>query len=154
MTAERADTVDPVDPEGKLRLLRRLRQLDKKTRRLCGRVLESLSLTGTQGQVLGFVFTESARRDVFQRDIEEEFQIRKPTVTGILKLLEKNGQLRRQSVPGDARLKKIVPTAKARRSYGSILRQLEAIEAALSANLSEREIRSFLRLVDKICSGL
>ena len=50
---------------------------------------------------------------MYQKDIEEEFRIRKSTVTGILKLLEKNGFIRRESVPQDARLKRIVPTARA-----------------------------------------
>ena len=60
-----------------------------------------------------FILLRTLHTDVYQKDIEEEFRIRKSTVTGILKLLEKNGFIRRESVPQDARLKRIVPTARA-----------------------------------------
>ena len=48
-------------------------------------------LTVMQKHVLKFVLLESLHRDLYQKDIEEEFQIRKSTVTGILKLMEKHG---------------------------------------------------------------
>lgn len=34
-------------------------------------------------------------RDVFQRDLEQDFSIARSTVTGILKLMEKNGYISR-----------------------------------------------------------
>ena len=68
-------------------------------------------LTGSQQHIMKFILLRTLHTDVYQKDIEEEFRIRKSTVTGILKLLEKNGFIRRESVPQDARLKRIVPTA-------------------------------------------
>lgn len=70
-------------------------------------------LTGSQRHIMKFILLRTLHTDVYQKDIEEEFRIRKSTVTGILKLLEKNGFIRRESVPQDARLKRIVPTARA-----------------------------------------
>ena len=74
--------------------------------------IENDELTIMQKHVLKFVLLESLHRDLYQKDIEEEFQIRKSTVTGILKLMEKHGYIYRESVKKDARLKRIVPTAK------------------------------------------
>ena len=54
-------------------------------------VMENDDLTTMQKHVLKFILLETMHRDLYQKDIEEEFQIRKPTVTGILKLMEKNG---------------------------------------------------------------
>ena len=47
---------------------------------------------------------------VYQRDIEREFSITRSTVTNILQLMERKGYIERQSVPRDARLKRLVLT--------------------------------------------
>lgn len=77
---------------------------------------EEDSLTNMQRHVLHYVLLQSLSRDIYQKDIEAEFQIRRSTATGILQLLEKNGFITRKAEDRDARLKKIVPTKKRRRS--------------------------------------
>ena len=47
---------------------------------------------------------------VYQRDIEREFSITRSTVTNILQLMERKGYIERQSVPQDARLKRLILT--------------------------------------------
>ena len=54
-------------------------------------VMEDDDLTTMQKHVLKFILLETMHRDLYQKDVEEEFQVRKPTATGILKLMEKNG---------------------------------------------------------------
>lgn len=46
-------------------------------------------LTTMQKHVLKFLLLETLHKVVYQKDIEEEFQIRKFTATGMLQLLEK-----------------------------------------------------------------
>lgn len=60
--------------------------------------------TGMQGWIIGFLH-RNEDRDMFQRDVEAEFNIRRSTATGILQLMEKNGFLLREPVAYDARLK-------------------------------------------------
>ena len=62
--------------------------------------------TGVQGWILGYLYTNQDK-EVFQRDIQQQFSIRRSTVTGILQLMEKNGLITRSSVDRDARLKKL-----------------------------------------------
>ena len=59
-------------------------------------------LTIMQKHILKFILLETMHKDLYQKDIEEEFQIRKSTVTGYVQLMEKNGYLTRESVKGDA----------------------------------------------------
>lgn len=61
-------------------------------------------VSGSQGRVLHFVLAQT--EDVFQRDIEQEFNMRPPSATELLKMMEKNGLIRRESTAQDARLKK------------------------------------------------
>ena len=79
----------------------------------CYTILENSDLTPVQQQLLKFILLESAHKPIFQRDIEEAFQIRRSTVTGIIKLIEQKGYITRTSIESDARLKQLVPTEKA-----------------------------------------
>lgn len=45
-------------------------------------------LTGMQGWIIGYL-ADRPDQDVFQRDIEQEFEIRRSTATGILQLMER-----------------------------------------------------------------
>ena len=62
-------------------------------------------LTAMHGWILGYL-CRNEHKDIFQKDIEAEFKICRSTVTNILKLMEKKGYIKRESVPYDARLKK------------------------------------------------
>ena len=49
-------------------------------------------LTGMQRWIIRFIYI-NRDRDVFQKDIEKEFNVRRSTATGMLQLLVKNGYL-------------------------------------------------------------
>ena len=83
-------------------------------------------LTIMQKHILKFILLETMHKDLYQKDIEEEFQIRKSTVTGYVQLMEKNGYLTRESVKGDARKKRLVPTEKAEGLRQAILEDIKA----------------------------
>ena len=69
--------------------------------------VEDDELTPMQRHILNYILLETLHRDIYQKNLEEEFQVRKSTVSGILKLIEKNGFIYRESVKEDARLKRI-----------------------------------------------
>ena len=105
---------------------------------------EEDSLTNMQRHVLHYILLQSMSRDIYQKDVEAEFQIRRSTATGILQLLEKNGFILRKAEDRDARLKKIVPTEKAEKVIRHGIPDekmavcIETLEQ-ISANLFEAE---------------
>ena len=103
-------------------------------------VIGNDELTVMQKHVLKFVLLESLHRDLYQKDIEEEFQIRKSTVTGILKLMEKNGYIYRESAKQDARLKQIIPTEKAEKIRPAILKSIEEGEAKMLRGIPKEDV--------------
>ena len=111
------------------------------------------SLTGTHGWVIRYLY-ENKDNDIFQRDIEKTFGVRRSTVTSMLQIMEKNGLITRGSVPYDSRLKKITPTEKALELHRRISDEIDAIEAELSAGLSEEEISAFISTIEKIKKNL
>ncbi|MDD3409542.1 MAG: MarR family winged helix-turn-helix transcriptional regulator [Eubacteriales bacterium] len=112
-----------------------------------------LRLTHMQGRILGML-DHSGDKDVFQRDLERTFQVRRSTATAILQVMERDGLITRRPVPYDARLKKLVLTDKARRHCAQCHEELEQMEAQLSSGLSEEELERFFSTVDKLMNNL
>lgn len=97
-------------------------------------------LTVMQRHVLKFIMLESEHRDIYQKDVEEEFCIRKSTATGILKLMEEHGFISRVAVKSDARLKRLVPTKKADKIHTQIIKHIRQTEAMLTEGISKEDI--------------
>ena len=131
-----------------------INKLSKKIRRYCDRNASEMGLTGTQGRVLCYIFITSQWQDIYQRDIEDVFEIRRSTATGILQLLERDGYIERVSVPTDARLKKIILTDKAKELQTLVIHETERAEQMLKTGLSEDEVNAYIRLTDRICNNI
>lgn len=110
-------------------------------------------LTGTNGWVIGYI-ARNMDKDVFQRDLEAEFSIRRSTASKILQLMERKGFIKRESVPYDARLKKLVLTEKALEIHAKSTRDIEEFEKRITTGLTEEEINTFLAIADKIKHNL
>ena len=89
-----------------------------------------------------------------QKDIEEEFNIRRSTATGILNSLEKNDMLKRESVSYDKRLKKLVLTEKSNLFCKKIRETLIADEKKLTENLTAEEIEFFLKIIAEMMKNI
>ena len=110
-------------------------------------------LTGTHGWAIGYLH-QNSDRDIFQKDFEQEFNIRPSTASNILSLIEKNGLITRESVPYDARLKKIVLTQKAIDIHQIIENSFEKLEDKLKDGISQEELDIFFRVIDKINNNI
>ena len=114
---------------------------------------ELVDLTPVQRWLMSYLH-ENAGRDIFQLDVESAFCIRRSTVSRLLKSMEESGYICRQSVSSDGRLKKIVPTEKAKAVHSEVQRRIREAEADLAKGLTDREIRQFLAVSKKIKANL
>lgn len=126
-------------------LVREISHLSNKLRRRLDGLTVRGSYTAAQGRALHFLVAR-AGQDVFQRDVEEEFSLRPPTATELLKKMEEKGLITRQPMAHDGRLKKIVPTPKALECQGQVLSDLAALEADLSRGIPREDLEVFLRV--------
>lgn len=124
--------------------------LSNKIQRAIGREVAQYNITSIQGRIIGFIHRESCKRNIFQRDIEEEFDIRRSSVTSVLQLMEKNGYIIRESVSEDARLKKLVLTEKGLEIEKRVCDLITKFEKTLKAELSEDEIDTFINLIHRL----
>lgn len=111
------------------------------------------SVTGTHGWVIRYLY-DNREKDIFQKDIEKTFGIRRSTVTVMLKTMEKNGLIARTSVESDARLKKITPTDKALDLHYKISCEIDDFEEQMTRGISDEEIESFILTLQKIKNNL
>ena len=111
------------------------------------------SVTGTHGYIVCYL-KENSDRDVFQKDIEKQFSMRRSTVTEILQRMEKSGLISRLSVSLDARLKKIVLTEKAENLLEYLHADINKAEGQLIKGLSESEVKTLIELLQKVESNL
>ena len=108
------------------------------------------TLSGAQGKTLHFILVRGQECDVFQKDIEEEYSLRPPTATKLLKDMEKNGLIYREAVPYDARLKRIVATEKAMQYHQS----LEETEDRLTSGISSQDLAVFFRVINQMIRNM
>lgn len=110
-------------------------------------------LTAMHGWILGYLCRNEGK-DIFQKDIEAEFKIGRSTVTNILKLMEKKGYIKRESVPYDARLKKLVLTDTGRKLHAKTRSMIDDLEDRTVAGIPEDELETFYRVIDQIKSNI
>lgn len=92
--------------------------------------------------------------DVFQKDIEFEFSIRRSTSSGIISLMEKKGYIERVSVEHDARLKKLVLTPKALKICDVIQANTVEFEKVLTKGITPEELDFFYSILNKIIQNI
>lgn len=110
-------------------------------------------LTGMHGWALKF-FVDNKDKEIFQRDFETHFQIRRSTASKILQLMEKNNLIIRKPVPYDARLKRILLTPIAVEYCEAIFGKYVELERELKKGLTREELDTFFAVLDKIKRNL
>ena len=111
------------------------------------------TLTFVQTRTLSFLMRHP-EQDIFQKDLEKELNIRRSTATEILNVLERDGYIERQSVCGDKRLKKLVPTQKAIDLGTRAMNHIQLMESILEKDISPEDLEVFYRVTDQIKKNL
>lgn len=109
-------------------------------------------LTGLHGWVIGFIARQEG--PVFQRDLEERFSVRRSTMSNILSLMEKNGLITRAPSKKDGRAKQITLTPRAVAIDRFVRQDIKRLEAVITKNISEEELKCFFSTIDKIKNNL
>ena len=109
--------------------------------------------TEMQGMLLGFLCRNKGQ-EIFQKDLEQVFYIRRSTASRLLKRMEEEGFILRLPVSRDARLKQVVPTPKAEALNQQILERIESVEEAITRGLTAEEIAGFMATMDKLKRNL
>ncbi len=113
------------------------------------------NLTGVHGWILGYLYDrELEGKVIYQKNLEQDFGIRRSTVTQIIQLMEKNGLIERKSVAEDARLKQIMLTDKGKHTHMMVVRDIENMEQNIVKGISQQELDSFFATINKMKSNI
>ena len=127
----------------------RVRDLSLTIRRAAPCSGECGEFTRVQGWVIGYL-CDHRGTDVYQRDIEKQMSVSRPTMTAILQRMEKNGLIERVRDERDSRLKRLIPTDAALEMRERHLREIEEYENSLREGLSDGELADFFAVMEKI----
>ena len=105
---------------------------------------------GTQIRILNFVLVSYPDREIYQKDIEEELNIRSASVSTHLKKMEAQDFIRREKVSYDDRLKKILPTNHTVEMKEQVERHITLLEKRLTAGIDEKELKVFFDVLKKM----
>lgn len=103
--------------------------------------MEEMELTASQGRILGYL---ALRPDPpCPKDIEEEFRLSHPTVSGLLSRLEKKGFILLEPDPADRRCKRVRITGKGKGFNTGIYETILRMEEQMVQDFTEAEKEQF-----------
>lgn len=104
-----------------------------------------------QKHVLHYIIVESTRHEVYQKDIEKHFYIRRSTASTILKSLEDKEMIERYPSDTDRRLKHIVVkddvTKAFREVYQCVEKHMDQLEKQLTQNIDQEDLAVFSKVL-------
>lgn len=114
---------------------------------------EEDQVTASNGWILGYL-AYNEDREVYQRELEEKFRIRRATVSKTLGLMEQKGLIERVPVAHDARLKRLLLTDKGRRYNEEMIAEFDRVESEITAGIPPEKLAVFFEVCDTLKDNL
>ena len=135
-----------------------LRTLNNMIRRRCdfsSHKKKIQTITGNNGWIIGFLAENTGSgRSVYQKTIEEHFNITRAAASNALSLMEQKGLITRIADTQDGRRKKIVLTKKAEQLKELMKEDFDLFEATLTKGFSDEELRMLYGFFQKMKDNL
>ncbi len=131
---------------------RYISKLSNKLRRKIDAFSSRENFSGSQGRVLHFILAQN--HDIFQKDIEEEYSLRPPTATELLKKMEQNGLIHREVMANDARMKRIIVSDKALQYKDMVIADITSLEDELTKGISKNDMDIFFKVIEKMLRNI
>lgn len=103
-------------------------------------------VTAMHGWILAYLY-ENSDADIYQKDIEANFDMCRSTTTGVLKSMEQRGYIIRKSDKHDARLKKLILTPLGKETHLKIFSDLDFLDEVLKHGISKEDLDTFFKVV-------
>lgn len=111
------------------------------------------TLTTVQIRIMRYLFMNRGK-EIYQKDIEKNFVVRRSTASGIINTMEKNGMIKRENSTLDLRVKKIVLTEKYIDRINFLEKMVDEFQNKLLDGISDSELNMFFSVVDKMKENL
>lgn len=122
-------------------------------RKLIQNEKDKKKLSHVQVSIIKYLF-ENREKTIYQNDLESFLNVRRSTISGILKTLEKRNFIKRVDSKKDARKKEILLTDYSYQKSKIMKKKVTEFETLLTKNISYEELNIFFNVVDKIKENL
>lgn len=117
--------------------------------------LKQLGITHQQGRLLGLIYDNIKARHVISRHyLEENMDLRGPTVTSLLKCLEEKKYIIRTVSKEDRRAMELMITARGEQLVSDIREVFNSMEEKLLKGMTKEEIHTLRTLLYKVYDNL
>lgn len=110
-------------------------------------------VTGMQRWILIYL-KKQGEKEVYQKDIEQEFRVSRATASNMLQLMERKGLIIRETASCDARLKKIILTQEASKLLDRAQRDVHEMEEKIAEGFSKEELGQLREYLDRIMKNI
>ncbi len=114
--------------------------------------LEKMGLTAAQGHIMGFLAMQ--KTPPCPRDIEAEFQLSHPTVSGLLSRMEQKGFLELRADEEDRRKKRIYILARGEECLDTMHATIQENERRIVSDFTPEEQKQFAALLQRAIANM
>lgn len=141
------------DEKRKISIMNLQRMLNGMMEMARNRNLECVDVTSRQMEILMYLMF-CKDENISQVDIERQFRMTNPTVTGILNRLEAKGFIVRKASELDKRVKHIRATERAWEFHGIMNEQRRQLDQIVFAGIEDGELEQLLQVLHKMCRNM
>ncbi|WP_105956441.1 MarR family winged helix-turn-helix transcriptional regulator [Apilactobacillus quenuiae] len=116
-------------------------------------IASKYGLTSTQMSIIDFLRINK-EKEIFQKDIEEEFYIQRSTASVLLKRMEDKQLIKRISSLSDARKKQVILTDKSVKLQSKIIEFMNENQSLINDNFSDKDLNELTKGLKKLISIL
>ncbi len=109
--------------------------------------------TPAQMQILHYIISKNGEK-IYQKDIAIALNLRRATLSEILKTMEKNNLISRIQDQNDTRKKEIIISQTAKDNFQIVKNKLNRAETAITKNISNQDLQIFSEVINKMTENL
>ena len=140
------------EQKDEFRFGRAIQMANVRFRRLADENLSKYNISVSQLRILAYLSRKE--EPVFQRELEEEFGIRRSSITELLQNMEKSGYVKRENSPQDGRTKILFLTPKGQELDRELRTYLHNLEDVMMEGIPPEEQTVFRKTILKMIENL
>lgn len=103
----------------------------------------------TQMKIIDYII-QNKKKTIYQKDLEEELNLRRATISEVLITMEKNNMIIREVSKNDTRTKEIKLSNETKKLFEENKKRLKTLEEKITQNIQKEELETFLNVIAKM----
>ena len=105
--------------------------------------------TPTQLKIMEYMCNHQKEK-IYQKDLEKFLNVRRATVSEVLKTMEKNDLLKKITNKNDLRSKEIIITEKAKKIFEVKNKKIQELQKIITKKISKEDLNTFIKTINQM----